>query len=144
MNKVIYSILEEEHKKTKSKMDEAEKKKSKELLTSISKDLLAHMSAEEAAYYSFIMKIKIMKDLVLEAEEEHLVVKTIIQQIKQGKIHDDVLWAKFKVLKENVEHHVKEQENTLFEETRRNITESEAKDIGEKFLEQKKKYENVN
>lgn len=137
MKKIIYSILEEEHKKVKIKMDEAEKKKDKKLLGIISNDLSEHMAAEEVTYYSVIKKIKQLKDLVLEAEEEHLGVKTILLQIREDEMSDDVLWAKFNVLKENVEHHVKEEENTLFGETRKYITESQAKDIGEKFLEHK-------
>jgi len=56
---------------------------------------------------------------VLEAFEEHGVVKDLIAKIRRITGRDESLEAKVTVLKELVEHHVKEEESTIFAEARR-------------------------
>jgi hypothetical protein len=53
------------------------------------------------------------KASVLEAAEEHACVKDLIAKIKRITGRDETLQAKVAVLKELVEHHVKEEESEL-------------------------------
>ncbi len=57
------------------------------------------------------------KDLVAEAIEEHHVVATLMEELKGLAPKDERYDAKFKVLMENVEHHIEEEEGEMFPET---------------------------
>ncbi len=137
MKEDIYSILKKEHEDVSGKMDKAEKSESKAELEKIKKELTAHMEAEEKEYYPALELIKEIKELTLEAIEEHNVVKILIKQMSDG-ISNEVLWAKFKVLKENVEHHISEEEGEIFKESKKHISSEDAEEIGKAFLNSKK------
>ena len=83
--------------------------------------LTVHAKMEEKIFYPALRKAgkSEEKDSVLEAAEEHGVVKDLIAKIKRIKGRDETLEAKVTVLKELVEHHVKEEESTMFDEARK-------------------------
>ena len=83
--------------------------------------LTVHAKMEETIFYPALRKAgkKDEKDSVLEAIEEHSCVKDLIAKIKRSTGRDETLEAKVTVLKELVEHHVKEEESTIFAEARR-------------------------
>lgn len=54
-----------------------------------------------------------------EAYVEHFLVKTLIEKFTSLKAGDDGFDATFKVLSENVRHHVEEEESELFPELRK-------------------------
>jgi hemerythrin-like domain-containing protein len=59
------------------------------------------------------------KDDVNEALIEHFLVKTLIEKFETLKAGDEGFDATFKVLTENVKHHVEEEESELFAQLRR-------------------------
>jgi hemerythrin-like domain-containing protein len=77
-----------------------------------------HTTLEEELFYP-AMKRKTDrdgKDLVAEAVEEHHVVTTLIDELQDLDPKDERYDAKFKVLMENVEHHIEEEEGEMFPE----------------------------
>ena len=56
------------------------------------------------------------KDLVAEAVEEHHVVTTLMDELKDLDPKDERYDEKFKVLMEQVEHHIEEEEGEMFPE----------------------------
>jgi hypothetical protein len=80
--------------------------------------LSAHSEAEEAVFYTPLRDHPKAHDLVLEGFEEHAVVKTLLVELAALAVEDETWLPKFKVLKENVEHHVKEEEGKVFEQPR--------------------------
>ena len=54
------------------------------------------------------------EDLVNEAIEEHRIVKTLLEEMSNAEVGDDVFDAKMKVLRENVLHHAEEEEKEMF------------------------------
>jgi hemerythrin superfamily protein len=83
--------------------------------------LTAHAKMEEKIFYPALRKAgkSKEKDSVLEAAEEHACVKDLIAKIKRITGRDETLEAKVTVLKELVEHHVKEEESEMFDEARK-------------------------
>ncbi|GAC1416352.1 MAG: hypothetical protein NVSMB5_06510 [Candidatus Velthaea sp.] len=83
--------------------------------------LTLHAKMEEKIFYPALRKAggAKEKDSVLEAAEEHGLVKDLIAKIKRVETRDETLIAKLTVLKEIVEHHVKEEESEMFSEARR-------------------------
>ena len=77
-----------------------------------------HTTLEEELFYP-AMKRKMDqdgKDLLAEAVEEHHVVTTLMDELKGLDPKDERYHAKFKVLMEQVEHHIEEEEGEMFPE----------------------------
>jgi hypothetical protein len=73
------------------------------------------------------------RDITLEASEEHHVVDMVTAEIG-GVPYDDETWgAKFKVMKENIEHHIEEEENEMFKQARQVFNEDELEALGEQM-----------
>ena len=75
--------------------------------------LAVHAAIEERHFYPAV-KEKSTEDLLLEAAEEHLEIKRVIADLLAMDASEDTFEAKVTVLKENVEHHVEEEEKELF------------------------------
>jgi len=89
--------------------------------TKIVDALTMHAKMEEKIFYPALRRAGKAqeKDSVLEALEEHGVVKDLLAKIARVKGRDETLQAKLTVLKEMVQHHVQEEESTMFPEARR-------------------------
>lgn len=81
----------------------------------ICKALIAHTTIEEEIFYPAVRaKIEEGEDLVDEAIVEHASAKDLIQQLQEMQPDDELYDAKVKVLSEQIEHHVKEEEQEMF------------------------------
>lgn len=97
--------------------------------------LTIHAEMEEALFYPALRKAggKEERDSVLEAAEEHGVVKDLIAKIEASTGRDETMNAKLTVLKELVHHHVQEEEGTIFDEARRTLGEEKLAALGEEM-----------
>lgn len=105
--------LFEKFKKTDSM---AEKKR---IATEAITELRIHALIEEELFYPALRgKEAVDQDLLNESDEEHHVAKLLIAELITMTTEDHFA-AKFTVLAENIEHHVKEEENDLFPQARK-------------------------
>jgi hemerythrin superfamily protein len=103
--------------------DSAAKSKQR-VFNEIADALAMHATIEEKHFYPAV-KAKRTEDILLEALEEHLSVKRIIADLLKLEPSDDTFDAKVKVLQEQVEHHVKEEESDLFPKVTKVLSASE-------------------
>ena len=75
--------------------------------------LAVHSAIEERHFYPGV-KQKQTEELLFESVEEHLEIKRAIADLLSLEEEDQTFEAKVKVLKEDVEHHVEEEETALF------------------------------
>ena len=129
-------LLEEDHKKMKKIMQEIDAttergvKTREEMLAKMESELLVHERIEEEIFYPALKAHKKAKDFVLEAYEEHHAVNMLLE-VLNGVPFDDETWgAKFTVIKENIEHHIKEEEEDLFKKARQNLSTEELEELG--------------
>ena len=120
------ALLKSDHKEAKELFDEYEKKKdhaSDEQKMDIAREvcgaLLIHMEIEEKIFYPRVRPKIDDNDLMNEAEVEHEGAKDLIRQIGELKPSDPMFDAKIKVLGEQIEHHVEEEETDMFPKVRR-------------------------
>jgi hemerythrin superfamily protein len=86
----------------------------------ICKALIAHTTIEEEIFYPAVRgKIEEGEDMVDEAVVEHAAAKDLIQQLQEMQPDDELYDAKVKVLGEQIEHHVKEEEKEMFPKVRK-------------------------
>jgi hemerythrin-like domain-containing protein len=133
------SLLEEDHRNMKKLLSELESttergvKTREELFATVKDELTVHETIEEEIFYPALKQHPKTKEIALEAYEEHHVVDMVMAEIEDVP-HDDETWgAKFKVMKENIEHHIEEEENEMFKQARQVFEEDELEALGEQM-----------
>jgi hemerythrin superfamily protein len=97
-------------------------------------NLAAHASMEEQLFYPSVLA-KQTKDQLLESTEEHLAIKRVLADMLQGDIASDRFKARLAVLKEEVRHHARqEEEQKLFPKLRELFSAEELDALGAECL----------
>ena len=81
-----------------------------ELFATIEGELTVHEIIEEEIFYPELKSHPKAKDIVLEGYEEHHVVDLIMGELEDLPVDDEAWGAKAEVMRENVEHHMEEEE----------------------------------
>jgi hemerythrin superfamily protein len=110
-------MLKREHRAVEELFKKFEASKSAgprgKIVEQIADALAVHATIEEKHFYPAV-KAKQTEDLLHEAVEEHLEIKRVIADLLELDASDATFEAKVAVLKEDVEHHVEEEETELF------------------------------
>ena len=140
-------LLKEDHEKVKKLLSEgddtterAEKTRS-ELLSKIKEEMTVHEAIEEEIFYPALKQHEKAKEVVLEGYEEHHVVDEILAELEGTDVSDEKWGAKFSVMKENIEHHIEEEEGDMFPKARDIFSPSELETLGERMEARKKELE---
>lgn len=142
----IFSQLESEHddvKKLLEKAVEAETSDRSALLEKIKKELIPHARGEEKTIYAVLRNLKTsdkLSDLVHEAYAEHKAVDMLLTKLEKTDVSDDMWKAQMAVLKENIEHHIKEEENDFFPKARKYMSREMSADLLEVYLREKERF----
>ena len=119
-----------------------------DLFRELADKIAAHSSIEEKLFYPSVMSDGTEEQL-LESTEEHLAVKRVLADMLEMEASDDRFDAKLSVLKEEIRHHARdEEEKKLFPKVRRMFSKEELAGLGnelmamfEKLLEQEPRNE---
>ena len=135
-----FSLLKADHRKVAELFDQLESAGGNRKLSvfeQIKKELELHTHIEEAVFYPALEEPKETHDLTLEAYEEHDVVKKLLNELSKAKSVTDEWEAQAKVLRENVEHHVEEEEGELFKKAAKALGAQEIETLGEEMEAEK-------
>ncbi|HEX5148558.1 MAG TPA: hemerythrin domain-containing protein [Candidatus Limnocylindrales bacterium] len=138
------SLLKEDHAKVKKLLAELEKttergvKTRTELFATIKGELTVHETIEEEIFYPELKAHPKAKDIVLEGFEEHHVVDVLMGELEAMDVDDENWGAKAVVMKENIEHHIEEEEGEMFTAARQVFDRAELEDLGRR-MEQRKR-----
>jgi len=112
------------------------------LMDEISAKLTMHTKLEEEIFYPAVREVPTKKaeEMVLEAYEEHHVVKLVLAELPRVDPEDERFEAKMTVLKEMAEHHVEEEEDEMFKLADK-IDEDELEALGERLTEEAERAE---
>jgi hemerythrin superfamily protein len=125
-------LLEQQHREVEklfAKIEKAKSDEKEELFDEIADSLAVHAAIEEQHFYPATKDAR-TEELLQEAVEEHLAVKRIIADLLEMTPDDAQFDAKIKVLKEQVEHHVEEEEEELFPKVKKLRSKDELEDLG--------------
>jgi hypothetical protein len=110
------ALLKADHRKVEELFAEFEKtngaKSKQKLAEQICTELKIHTIIEEEIFYP-ACEGKVEEDLLAEAYVEHDAAKVLIADIEEGSPDEEFYDAKVKVLKEEIEHHVQEEEKRM-------------------------------
>ncbi len=131
-------FLEQQHRQVEELFDKFEKasdgakKTRQQLCKQISDQLAIHAEIEEKIFYPATKDAR-TEELLHEAVEEHLSAKRIIADLVEQEPEDEVLEAKMKVLKEQVEHHVHEEEKELVPKVKKLLDDERLEELGDEL-----------
>ena len=106
--------------------------------------LEVHAAIEEEIFYPPVKQArsKHLKDEVREGYEEHKQIKSLLAQIASITPADETYDMKIKVLMEDVEHHVKDEEGEMFPDAKKFLAASRLVELGAAMAARKKQLEN--
>jgi hemerythrin superfamily protein len=110
------ALLKADHRKVEELFEQFEgasgEGKKRQIALQICLELTVHAQIEEEIFYP-ACEGKIEDDLLKEAYVEHDGAKVLIAEIEAGAPSDEFYDAKVKVLSEQIEHHVEEEEKRM-------------------------------
>jgi hemerythrin superfamily protein len=131
-------LLTKQHREVESLFKRVEKSEEpsecKELMGQIQQALELHTKIEEEIFYPALRGVESKKaeEMVLEAYEEHYVVKLVLTELPKIDPEDERFHAKMTVLKELIGHHVEEEEGEMFKLAKK-IDKEELDALGERM-----------
>jgi hemerythrin superfamily protein len=139
-------LLKEDHQAVKKLFREFESAgdnatvQKRDLVGKIIELLTIHTYIENEIMYPEVRKlVPDIEDDILESYEEHHVADVLCMELFTMSPENDHYAAKTTVLIENVEHHIKEEEEEWFPKVREALGRKELAELGERMLEAKKK-----
>lgn len=118
------ALLEKDHRRMEELLKRGGKtgdravKERKALLDTLAAELTLHETIEERVLYPALKEYPEARDIVLEGFQEHHVADLIMKELYETSVDDEDWGAKFKVLKESIEHHIQEEEGPMFRTAR--------------------------
>jgi hypothetical protein len=138
------TLLKADHDKVKKLLGELESTTERgvqtreRLYTTIRKEMTVHEMIEEEIFYPTLKEHPKAVDIVMEGYEEHHVVDLLMGEL-DAMAYDDEQWGpKAKVMKENIEHHIEEEEGDMFVKARQVFDKTELEELGAQMEARKK------
>lgn len=129
-------LLETDHRRFEDLLKRGEEtttravKARAELLKMLTAEITEHELLEEKLLYPALEPHAASRDIVLEGYEEHHVADVLLKELKGLSTRHPNWGAKFKVLKESLEHHIKEEESQMFRLARTVLSRDEQLALG--------------
>jgi hypothetical protein len=130
------ALLETEHRRFEQLLAQGEEtteravKTRAQLLNTLTTELARHELIEERILYPALKAHPEAKDIVLEGFQEHHIADILVKELHQVATDDEQWGAKFKVLKESLEHHIEEEEGEMFRTARAVFSRDELRELG--------------
>lgn len=138
-----FELLIKDHKKVKGILEDLlsttanAKVKRRDLLSTLKEELQLHEKIEETIVYPVLEEKKALKDLTLEAYQEHHIVDILLKELDSVDVTDEIWKAKATVLQENLLHHISEEEKDLFPHASKILKQNDLDRIGDEIKQMK-------
>ena len=112
----------------------------KACFSKLADELMVHIASEEEVFYPAVKAAR-TEDILLESLEEHLSLKRFLADLIDLDVASQTFDAKFKVLKEQAEHHHREEEEHLFPRSRKLLDSDRLEALGNEMSSLQSKLE---
>ena len=96
-------------------------------------EFFLHSDAEEKTFYNTLKKEGELKDKIQHAITEHEEVKNLIETINKLDVNDKIWLDKIKELEEEIQHHVQEEEQEMFSQAKKVLTEEQEQNLAKEM-----------
>jgi hypothetical protein len=140
-----FTLLKNDHKTVAALFEKIEPtteravKTREEAFGKLKEELEVHAHIEETILYPALKQEAETRDITFEGLEEHHVIKMLLAELAGMAVESEEWTAKAKVLQENVEHHVEEEETKMFKLGREVLTKEQIEDLGSRLEAEKNK-----
>jgi hemerythrin superfamily protein len=126
------TLLKTDHRKVDKIFEELDKGNGnrERLFTELATELTVHAEIEEQLFYPAVKDAEPTRDLVLESYEEHKQMKMVLADLASADKKTPEWKAGLKVLMEDVQHHVGEEEKELFPKVTKLLSKSQLEELG--------------
>ena len=143
-----FELLMNDHQKVSEifdRMESGEGSLRRELFPRLKQELDVHAHVEETILYPALKEREETRELATHAYAEHNEVKQLLDELQAGLTGaDDAAWgAKLLKLRQSVEHHVQEEEGTMFTRARTALDEEQIAHLGRRMTEAKQQQQAV-
>ena len=136
-------LLKQDHNQVSllfQKVKGSEDSEHKDLFEKIKEELEVHTHIEETIFYPKIKEEKELEDIVLEGIEEHHQAKIFLRELSALTDDSEKFEPKLKVLMEDVEHHVQEEEGQMFPKVEELFDQSVLQQLGTEMEKEKQSF----
>jgi hemerythrin superfamily protein len=139
----IFQVIKQDHDLMRGMLKELcatenkDVRRRDELFVPFKNELMMHQQVEEAVVYNSLKDIEETRSEALEAIAEHHVVDGLLEELALMPKDSDEWFAKFGVLKELVDHHMKEEESEFFDAARKVIDKAKAEEMAQQMRSKK-------
>ena len=146
------TMLKSDHAQVKRLLRELEAtgdravKERERLVAEIEREVMTHAQIEEEVFYPAFKAAaegSDQEDLFYEANEEHHLVDIHLPSLKAANPKSHEFKAKAKVLKDLLEHHIREEEQEMFAAARELFDDDQMKQLGELMQARKESIESM-
>ena len=141
----VIELLKEDHRTVDrlfQKVKATEEGEHQELFEQIKEELEIHAHVEEKIFYPRLIEEgdQELKDITLEGIEEHHQAKIFLRELSNLVDESEKFEPKLKVLMEDIEHHVQEEEGKMFPMVEEQFDEATLEELGKLIEEEKGSY----
>jgi iron-sulfur cluster repair protein YtfE (RIC family) len=136
-----FELLKNDHAKVSSLFDRIEPATDaatrQQLFAQLKQELDIHAHIEETILYPALKAAAETRDITEEAYEEHQEVKDLLNELEATPADSEEWSDMIMELRENVEHHVEEEEGEMFTKAREVLSEQQLNEIGARMSTEK-------
>ncbi len=136
-----FQMLHEDHERVQGLFAQFETatdgRQKRKIFDQIEQEITLHSKIEEKVLYPLLEKKQETEEITHESYEEHHVVDRLLKETDKLSTGDDAFDAKIKVMMENVEHHVEEEEKELFPKARTVLSRDQIQKLATQIQEMK-------
>jgi hemerythrin superfamily protein len=123
------ALLKEQHRRVEAlfKQIEGARSRKEELVMELADELAAHMKIEQDIFYPRVRELD--EDLVLERFEEHSIAEVALNRLLETATEEETFDARVSVLKQLIQHHVQEEEKSLFPKVDKKLGADESEEL---------------
>lgn len=138
----IYDRLKKDHDKHRAILDRlaqthGDSDERRALFNEIKSEVDAHAAAEEQTFYASLIEQHDGTEKARHSIAEHKEAADILEELAEMEFDSSGWLTRFKTLKDELEHHMQEEEDEVFPKARKLISQSDARDLAAKFSERK-------
>ena len=136
-----FELLKNDHAKVSALFDQIEPATDpttrQQLFAQLKQELDIHAHIEETILYPALKEAAETRDITEEAYEEHQEVKDLLAELEATPADSEEWNDLILELRENVEHHVEEEEGEMFPQARNVLGEQQINEIGARLAAEK-------
>jgi hemerythrin superfamily protein len=139
----IYTQLKDDHQSVSSLLQRlaqttaTDAARRKTLFAELKHSLTRHSEAEEATFYSILRQHDETRDFIRDGHQEHQRIETLLHELDRMDANDPQWGSTLQTLKNLVEHHVHQEEGSVFARARNILPAGQAEALGRQFAQAK-------